>query len=119
MVLGLALAMLLDRPLRGRNLVRPTVYAVRDLRCRCRPGCPAWPSRPHFGLIQDLLRRIGVGKPDFYQDARWALFMVTVTYKLEEPLGHTFVIYLVKCWWVRRSGARKTNQDSLVPSCSL
>ncbi|AFE17650.1 hypothetical protein MRGA327_17360 [Mycobacterium tuberculosis RGTB327] len=56
---------------------------------------------PHFGLIQDLLRRIGVGVPDFYQDARWALFMVTITY-VWKNLGYTFVIYLAALQGVRR-----------------
>ncbi len=66
--------------------------AVRDLRCPL-SAVHGSSSTPHFGLIQDLLRRIGSKVPDFYQDARWALFMVTITY-VWKNLGYTFVIYL-------------------------
>ncbi len=48
---------------------------------------------PQFGLVRDLLARIGVASPDFYQQPGWALFMVTVTY-IWKNLGYTFVIYL-------------------------
>lgn len=104
MVLGLALAMLLDRPLRGRNLVRSTVFAPFVISGAAVGLAAQFVFDPHFGLIQDLLRRIGVGVPDFYQDARWALFMVTITY-VWKNLGYTFVIYLAAlqgyaeiCW---------------------
>ncbi|OOK83544.1 binding--dependent transport system inner membrane component family protein [Mycobacterium kansasii] len=56
---------------------------------------------PHFGLVQDLLARIGVNVPNFYQDAHWAMFMVTVTY-VWKNLGYTFVIYLAALQGVRR-----------------
>ncbi|BCI89589.1 hypothetical protein NIIDMKKI_47950 [Mycobacterium kansasii] len=39
------------------------------------------------------MARIGVNVPNFYQDAHWAMFMVTVTY-VWKNLGYTFVIYL-------------------------
>ena len=48
---------------------------------------------PQFGLVRDLLARIGVASPDFYQNPHWALFMVTVTY-IWKNLGYSFVIYL-------------------------
>lgn len=101
MVLGLALAMLLDRPLRGRNLVRSTVFAPFVISGAAVGLAAQFVFDPHFGLIQDLLRRIGVGVPDFYQDARWALFMVTITY-VWKNLGYTFVIYLAALQGVRR-----------------
>lgn len=61
MVLGLALAMLLDRPLRGRNLVRSTVFAPFVISGAAVGLAAQFVFDPHFGLIQDLLRRIGVG----------------------------------------------------------
>lgn len=65
MVLGLALAMLLDRPLRGRNLVRSTVFAPFVISGAAVGLAAQFVFDPHFGLIQDLLRRIGVRVPDF------------------------------------------------------
>ena len=48
---------------------------------------------PGYGLIQDLLARMGIASPNFYQEPGWALFMVTATY-IWKNLGYTFVIYL-------------------------
>src|SRR5690606_3595580 len=48
---------------------------------------------PNFGLVQDVLTRVGLPTPDFYQDSNWALVMVTLTY-MWKNLGYTFVIYL-------------------------
>jgi sn-glycerol 3-phosphate transport system permease protein len=101
MVLGLVLAMLLDQPLRGRNLVRSTVFAPFVISGAAVGLAAQFVFDPHFGLIQDLLHRIGTGVPDFYQDPHWALFMVTVTY-VWKNLGYTFVIYLAALQGVRR-----------------
>ncbi|OBJ63371.1 carbohydrate ABC transporter permease [Mycobacterium asiaticum] len=101
MVLGLALAMLLDQPLRGRNLVRSTVFAPFVISGAAIGLAAQFVFDPHFGLVQDLLRRLGAGVPDFYQDARWAMFMIVVTYAWKN-LGYTFVIYLAALQGVRR-----------------
>ena len=101
MVLGLVLAMLLDQPLRGRNLVRSTVFAPFVISGAAVGLAAQFVFDPHFGLVQDLLHRIGVGVPDFYQDPHWAMFMVTVTY-IWKNLGYTFVIYLAALQGVRR-----------------
>jgi sn-glycerol 3-phosphate transport system permease protein len=101
MALGLVLAMLLDQPLRGRNLVRSTVFAPFVISGAAVGLAAQFVFDPHFGLIQDLLHRVGAGVPDFYQDPHWALFMVTVTY-VWKNLGYTFVIYLAALQGVRR-----------------
>ena len=101
MVLGLVLAMLLDQPLRGRNLVRSTVFAPFVISGAAVGLAAQFVFDPHFGLVQDLLHRVGVGVPDFYQEPHWALFMVTVTY-IWKNLGYTFVIYLAALQGVRR-----------------
>jgi sn-glycerol 3-phosphate transport system permease protein len=101
MVLGLVLAMLLDQPLRGRNLARATLFAPFVISGAAIGLAAQFVFDPHFGLVQDLLHRIGVGVPDFYQDPHWALFMVTVTY-IWKNLGYTFVIYLAALQGVRR-----------------
>ncbi|CDM75973.1 carbohydrate ABC transporter permease [Mycobacterium marinum] len=101
MVLGLLLAMLLDQPLRGRNLVRSTVFAPFVISGAAVGLAAQFVFDPHFGLVQDLLHRVGVNAPDFYQDTPWALFMVTVTY-VWKNLGYTCVIYLAALQGVRR-----------------
>jgi sn-glycerol 3-phosphate transport system permease protein len=101
MVLGLALAMLLDQPLRGRNLVRSVVFAPFVISGAAIGLAAQFVFDPHFGLVQDLSHRVGIGVPDFYQNPHWALFMVTVTY-VWKNLGYTFVIYLAALQGVRR-----------------
>jgi sn-glycerol 3-phosphate transport system permease protein len=93
MVLGLVLALLLDQKLFGRNAVRSLVFAPFVLAGAAVGVAFQFVFDPTFGLIQDLLARVGVGSPAFYQDPDWALFMVTSTY-IWKNLGYTFVIYL-------------------------
>ncbi len=93
MVLGLALALLLDQKLFARNAVRSMVFAPFVLAGAAVGVAFQFVFDPTFGLIQDLLGRVGVDAPAFYQDPGWALFMVTVTY-IWKNLGYTFVIYL-------------------------
>lgn len=94
MVLGLALALLLDRRLKGRNLVRSAIFAPFVLSGAAVGLAFKFVFDPNFGLLNDLAQRLGLsGMPDFYQDPNWALVMVTLTY-VWKNLGYTFVIYL-------------------------
>jgi sn-glycerol 3-phosphate transport system permease protein len=93
MAVGLGLALLLDQKLRGRNLVRSIVFAPFVISGAAIGIAFQFVFDPQFGLVRDLLARIGVASPDFYQEPGWALFMVTVTY-IWKNLGYTFVIYL-------------------------
>jgi len=93
MALGLALAMLLDQRLRGRNVVRSIVFAPFVVSGAAIGVAFQFVFDPSFGLIRDLASRMGVQVPDFYQQSGWALFMVTVTY-IWKNLGYSFVIYL-------------------------
>jgi sn-glycerol 3-phosphate transport system permease protein len=93
MALGLGLALLLDQKLKGRNLVRSVVFAPFVISGAAVGIAFQFVFDPQFGLVRDLLARIGATSPDFYQQPGWALFMVTVTY-IWKNLGYTFVIYL-------------------------
>ncbi|MGA4508761.1 carbohydrate ABC transporter permease [Propionibacteriaceae bacterium G1746] len=93
MILGLALALLLDQKLRGRGFVRSLVFAPYVIAGAAIGVAFQFVFDPGFGLIQDLLDRIGVTSPNFYQVPGWALFMITVTY-IWKNLGYVFVIYL-------------------------
>ncbi|MRH86337.1 ABC transporter permease subunit [Nocardia sp. SYP-A9097] len=94
MVLGLALALLLDRKLFGRNVVRSAIFAPFVISGAAIGVAFQFIFDPGFGLVQDVLHKLGVDKaPDFYQNPHWALFMITVTY-IWKNLGYTFVIYL-------------------------
>jgi len=93
MGLGLALALLLDQRLKGRNLVRSTIFAPFVISGAAIGVAFSFVFDPSFGLVADLLNRVGIQSPNFYQDPGWALFMVTATY-IWKNLGYSFVIYL-------------------------
>ena len=93
MVLGLALAMLLDQQIKGRGLVRSAVFAPYVIAGAAIGIAFQFIFDPRFGLISGMLGVLGIRSPDFYQDPNWALFMVTMTF-LWKNLGYAFVIYL-------------------------
>lgn len=93
MVLGLALAMLLDQQIKGRGLVRSAVFAPYVIAGAAIGIAFQFIFDPRFGLISGMLGALGITSPDFYQDPSWALFMVTMTF-LWKNLGYAFVIYL-------------------------
>lgn len=101
MVLGLGLAMLLDRKLRGRNVVRSLVFAPYVISGAAIGVAFQFVFDPGYGLIQDLFARVGLDTPQFYTEPMWAMVMVTVTY-IWKNLGYTFVIYLAALQGLRQ-----------------
>lgn len=93
MALGLALALLLDQHLRARNMVRTIVFAPYVISGAAIGVAFQFVFDPGYGLVQDVLGRLGLDTPAFYQHSGWALFMITTTY-VWKNLGYTFVIYL-------------------------
>lgn len=101
MALGLALALLLDRNLKGRNLVRSLIFAPYVISGAAIGVAFQFVFDPSYGLIQDLLGRVGISSPEFYTAPHWALFIVTATY-IWKNLGYTFVIYLAALQGLRK-----------------
>lgn len=93
LLLGLFLALVLDQKLFGRNFVRSVVFAPYIISGAAIGVAFQFVFDPNFGLLSDLIHKVGMTAPDFYQDPHWALFMVTATY-IWKNLGYTFVIYL-------------------------
>lgn len=93
MVLGLALALLLDRKLFGRGAARSIVFAPYVISGAAIGVAFQFVFDPNYGLIQYFLELLDLPVPNFYQDSNWALFMITVTY-IWKNLGYVFVIYL-------------------------
>ncbi|MGQ4536839.1 carbohydrate ABC transporter permease [Dermabacteraceae bacterium P13264] len=101
MLLGLALAILLDQKLKGRNAVRSAIFAPFVLSGAAVGIAFQFLFDPTFGMIQDLLGKLGIESPDFYEKPGWALFMLTVTY-IWKNVGYSFVIYLAALQGVRQ-----------------
>lgn len=93
MVIGLALALLLNQRIKGRNFTRSVVFAPYAISGAAIGVAFQFVFDPSFGLIQEMLSWFGIESPNFYAVPGWALFMVTFTF-VWKNLGYTFVIYL-------------------------
>jgi sn-glycerol 3-phosphate transport system permease protein len=93
MVLGLLLAMLLNRKLRFRGAARTIVVAPYVLSGVAVGLLWLFVFDPNFGVLSALLRMLGIGSPDWYTNPQWALVMVIVVY-LWKNVGYVALIYL-------------------------
>ena len=93
MVLGLALALLLNRRLRGRGVARTVAFAPYVLSGFAVGILWLFMFDPRYGLVQELLSWVGVASPQWYTQRPWPLVMIVVVY-LWKNLGYVALIYL-------------------------
>lgn len=93
MVLGLGLALLLDKKLRGRGIARTVAFAPYVLGGFAVGILWLFMFDPRYGLIQELLGLVGLDSPEWYTSRPWPLVMVIVVY-LWKNLGYVALIYL-------------------------
>lgn len=93
MVLGLALALLLNRKLRGTGMARTVVVAPYVLSGVAVGLLWLFVFDPNFGVLGAVLKGIGLGSPDWYNDPAWALPMIIIVY-LWKNVGYVALIYL-------------------------
>ena len=92
-VLGLALAILLNQRLRGRNFVRSVAFAPVILSGAAVGLVWAYIFDPNYGLMRQFLAFFGVSSPDWLSDMRFAMPALIIVY-LWKSLGFAVVIYL-------------------------
>lgn len=93
MVIGLSLAMLLNRKLKGRGLARTVVVAPFVLSGVAVGLLWLFVFDPNFGITSALMRLVGLTSPDWYNDPQWALVMIMIVY-LWKNVGYVALIYL-------------------------
>ncbi len=93
LVLGLALALLLNQRLRGRNVVRAIVFAPFVLSGAAIGLVWAYIFDPVYGLLRVVLGWFGVGSPDWLVSTTWAMPAVIIVY-LWKNAGYSAIIYL-------------------------
>ncbi|GAA5141998.1 carbohydrate ABC transporter permease [Pseudonocardia adelaidensis] len=93
MVLGLLLAVLLNRKLRFRGAARTIVVAPYVLSGVAVGLLWLFVFDPNFGVLSALLNAVGIGSPDWYTDPQWALVMIIIVY-LWKNVGYVALIYL-------------------------
>ncbi|MFQ4150584.1 sugar ABC transporter permease [Arthrobacter sp. LAPM80] len=110
MALGLALALLLNRKLRGTGLARTVVVAPFVLSGVAVGLLWLFVFDPNFGVLGALLKAAGVSGPDWYNDPHWALPMIIIVY-LWKNVGYVALIYLAALQAVPKDLLEAANLD--------
>ena len=114
MVLGLLLALLLNRRLRFTGAARTVVVAPYVLSGVAVGLLWLFVFDPNFGVLAALLRVIGIGSPDWYNNPQWALVMVIIVY-LWKNVGYVAMIYLAGLQAVPRDLLEAAALDGAAP----
>ncbi len=93
LVLGLGLAFLLNRPLRGRAIARTILFAPYVTTLSAAAMLWLWLYEPRFGLVNILLGWCGIAGPDWMRSARWAMPGL-ILMSIWRAAGYNMVIYL-------------------------
>ncbi len=93
LILGLALAMLLNQRLRGRTLVRGIVFAPFVLSGAAIGLVWSYIFDPVYGLMRVVLGWIGVASPNWLVSTGWAMPALIIVY-LWKNAGYSAIIYL-------------------------
>ncbi|GAA1644904.1 carbohydrate ABC transporter permease [Georgenia ruanii] len=93
LVLGLGLALVLNRRMAGRGFARSVAFAPYVLSGIAVGMLWLYIFDPRYGLLSVVLGWFGVASPDWYNSSPWALIMLIVVY-LWKNLGYVALIYL-------------------------
>ncbi|NWF81885.1 MAG: sugar ABC transporter permease [Chloroflexi bacterium] len=93
LVLGLALALLLNQPLRQRNAARAVLFSPVVMSGAVVAVVWSYIFDPRYGLIDQLLGLLGLNSPNWLGSTAWAMPAVIIVY-VWKNLGYAVVIYL-------------------------
>ena len=93
LVLGLGLALVLNRRLVGRGFARSVAFAPYVLSGIAVGMLWLFIFDPRYGLLSVVLGWFGASSPDWYNSSPWALIMLIVVY-LWKNIGYVALIYL-------------------------
>lgn len=92
-VAGLAVAILLNQKLRGRNVVRTVAFAPHILSGVAMGTVWLFIFDPQIGLMKMVLGKIGADGPAWMTDSNWALAGLIIVY-LWKTIGFVAVVYV-------------------------
>jgi ABC-type sugar transport system permease subunit len=93
LTIGLALALLINQPLRYRNTARAVLFSPVIMSGAVVAVVWSYIFDPRYGLIDQLLKLIGLASPNWLGDPAWAMPAVIIVY-VWKNLGYAVVIYL-------------------------
>ncbi len=93
LLLGLGVALLINQPLRYRNVARAVVFSPVIMSGAVVAVVWSYIFDPRYGLMNELLKLIGQRSPDWLSDPFWAMPAVIIVY-VWKNMGYAVVIYL-------------------------
>ncbi|RRR67516.1 MAG: sugar ABC transporter permease [Candidatus Viridilinea halotolerans] len=93
LVIGLALALLINQPLRYRNTARAVLFSPVVMSGAVVAVVWSYIFDPRYGLLDQFLRPLGIVSPNWLSDPTWAMAAVIIVY-VWKNLGYAVVIYL-------------------------
>jgi ABC-type sugar transport system permease subunit len=93
LLLGLALALLLNQKLVGRNAARGVMFAPYILSGAAVAVIWVYIFDPSYGLIRNLIGPLGLPAPNWLRDPLWAMPAVIIVY-VWKNVGYSLVIFL-------------------------
>lgn len=93
LLIGLALALLINQPLRYRNTARAVIFSPVIMSGAVVAVVWSYIFDPRYGLIAQLLGPLGLTSPNWLIDPFWAMPAVIIVY-VWKNLGYAVVIYL-------------------------
>jgi multiple sugar transport system permease protein/sn-glycerol 3-phosphate transport system permease protein len=100
-VIGLAVALLLNLPLRGRDVVRSIAFSPVMLSGAAIGIVWIYIFDYRYGLIQSLIHPLGLQSPRWLLDTGWAMAAVIIVH-VWKTLGYAVVIYLAGLQAIQR-----------------
>jgi ABC-type sugar transport system permease subunit len=100
-LIGLGIAMLLNLPLLGRNVVRSIVFSPVMLSGAAIGIVWIYIFDYRYGLIQSLLQPLGLQSPRWLLDTSWSMTAVIIVH-VWKTLGYAVVIYLAGLQAIQR-----------------
>jgi ABC-type sugar transport system permease subunit len=93
MLLGLGLALLLDRPLAARGIYRSAVFVPYVTGTASVALLWVWIFDPRYGLVNSLLRIVSIPGPDWLESPAWAMPVIVIL-GVWRTAGFNMVIFL-------------------------
>ncbi|NCC35148.1 MAG: sugar ABC transporter permease, partial [Chloroflexia bacterium] len=114
LLIGLALALLLNQPLRYRNSARAVLFSPVIMSGAVVAVVWSYIFDPRYGLIDQLLGLIGLNSPNWLGDPAWAMPAVIMVY-VWKNLGYAVVIYLAGLQGIPRELYDAARVDGAAP----
>lgn len=114
LVLGLAIAMLLDQRLPGRRVARSVLFVPTLLSGAAIALVWIFVFDPRWGLLRVLLELVGVQSPRWLTDPAWALPAVIIVY-VWKNVGYAVVIFLAGLQGIARELYEAARVDGAGP----